>query len=166
MAEPEQRTTFADATGDKWTLAINYAQVIKLADQHGFDIRKSLQDSFAALGEVVENDERLVGVLNFLLAKQMAEKSLSADQFAERLDGPTLEAAGVSLARAVFDFFREPQRSLGHAALDKGIRTLPKMQSAAVAAIDALPDDFVGRASTGLSGEAQASSASTPASSA
>lgn len=166
MADKSEPRTFTDAAGDKWTLAITYADALKLRASVNLDLRGSLLDGFSSIADLVDDDDRLFKALEILLARQMQEAGIDKSQLAERMSGDAMQAAGISLARAAVDFFREPRRTLGHAALDKGLNSVPKMQSDVVDAMNALQGVSAQAQSTDLSGEPLESSESIQAHSA
>lgn len=152
MSEKLERS-FTDAAGDRWTLRVHYGLREPLKAVAEFDFLKVFETRFAALGDVLGNIERLVACLAETLAPQITARGLSPEQFAERFDGPTIEAAAEAFAAAVIDFFPEPQRGIGHAAIAKGTSTIPKMVAATIDAIERIDADRLVAQLSGGSGD-------------
>lgn len=153
MADDKKESRgFTDATGERWQVEINYAMRNKLRDLEFFDVLKLFEDKFSSLGELLEDVERFVRSLYLVLESQIKSRDLSPEQFAERLNGAAMEAASEAFARAVVDFFPEPRRGLGHAALDKGLKMIPRVLNAALEKLESLSDESVFAALTNSSG--------------
>lgn len=95
---------FTDYTGAEWKLRLTYTSADQVKRETGVNLTVTAKDS--NWSEVIFGDPgRLVGVLWVLCEAQAKERGLTPEQFGERFDGPTLEAAGDALCEGIADFF-------------------------------------------------------------
>lgn len=110
---------FTDRLGRQWKLHLDYTL--------GEDVRKETGVNLAVTSRSLEWVEalfgepgRLVSICWILCEEQAKALNLTPEEFGRGFDGPTLEAAGVSLAHAIAGFF--PRSAIAQAiqeGLDK-----------------------------------------------
>ena len=93
---------FKDSTGSDWQLRLTWGQVREIRDSLGVDFT-TFKDG-RALFELGVDVEKFVGVLWLLVEKQAVAAGVSPEDFAERLDGPTIDAASMALVDAYLAF--------------------------------------------------------------
>lgn len=105
-------TTFKDAKGREWTLAITIGDrddVLRVCD---LDLYGILDNNAQALLRLFGNLPALGKVLFVLLADQAKQKQVDAEDFAKGLSGPVLAAAKITFKAALIDFFQsEPEKA-------------------------------------------------------
>jgi hypothetical protein len=113
-AEPQARTTFRDAEGRAWLLALTVGDLKRLRKDLGVDLLDAARGDL--LSRLADDPVLLADVLAVLLAPDLAAKDLAPDVFKAALRGPVFDDAGACLVRALLDFFPLSQRA---AALGK-----------------------------------------------
>lgn len=94
--------TFRDSEQTEWHLRFTWGDVRDIRDSLGVDFT-SFKDG-RALFELSLDVEKLVAVLWLLVEKQAKAAEISPEEFAGRLDGPTLDAATEALIEAYLIF--------------------------------------------------------------
>jgi hypothetical protein len=122
---------FSDSTGDKWTLALPFGEVLRvkeqskgqfdLLDPHANDLAKRLDEDLVLFWEL----------LQMLTADQQKERKLSAKDFGQRMAGDCLLAALHEFFKAWADFFRRIQRLEQAIALEQ----ISKLRELAIAKV-------------------------------
>lgn len=104
--------TFKDTAGQAWTVVVNVAALKRVKDatdvmltdlvsaEHRPELLRRLSDDVFYLFEL----------LQAVVAPQIAERKLTAEQFAERLDEEAVEAAMQALLEAIIDYFPPDRR--------------------------------------------------------
>ncbi len=103
---------FKDATGQDWSITINYSvrNVVKAkAGVDFFDIEQI--QTLVILGDL-KDCEKLAEVLFVLCGEQAEKLGLNPDQFAARFNGDVFEAACAALSREIANFFPKARREL------------------------------------------------------
>lgn len=95
---------FTDKLGREWALDVTMGGAQQVEQDTGIDLLKWMESPDGADNRTVF---RIVGSL---CAEQVADKGLSARQFADGFDGPALERAGQALTEALL-FFSLPQKA-------------------------------------------------------
>jgi len=161
---------FKDRHGDEWTVDLTVAAVERVrahADVDLLDIGN--QDLYVRL---TTDPVVLVHVLYGVLKPQIDEKNLSAEDFADRFKGESIDDAFQAFMEEWVDFFRSPGR---RRVLRKGLEKLKELEEKGNAwamerlesgAIDKLMDRALKDYDTSLDASSTSSpesSASTPA---
>jgi hypothetical protein len=128
---------FTDYTGQEWTLRLTVYMVAQIRSETGINLALVSKDR-GWVNQIFgdeRDDGKLASILFLLCEQQCQQAKLSPEQFAQQLDGPTLEAAGQALVEAIADFF--PSSSVAQ-ALKKSLGQVRKAaEEKAVAAIEA-----------------------------
>lgn len=106
-------TSFRDAAGREWSVAINVGSVRRVREAMDFDIQALADDHCQALGALLADPVKMAAVLWHLCKEQAASFGVSEDDFYAAMFGETLDAAGEAFADAFFAFGRKPMRVLG-----------------------------------------------------
>ncbi len=94
---------FTDHKGDTWTLLVTYGSGKRVLAETGVNLGNISQD-MSWVDMIFGDTGKLVSVLWVLCAEQAKDKGVTPEEFGERFDGPTLEAAGIALANSVSGF--------------------------------------------------------------
>ena len=101
--------TFTDSSGRQWTVRITFGSFTKLKAV-GLDLHAIAKDESA--GGLVQlfasQPWELASALWLLCEKQANELGITEEQFAELLDGPTVDGARFALVDAALFFIRPP----------------------------------------------------------
>lgn len=136
--------TFTDCLGRTFTLRLTVAD-LKPLREIGLDVARVVTAG-EALPDLLFNDaERLATA-----AYKLSRSELTPEQFAEGIDGPTLEKIGIALVEVCVGFF--PNSRIARAMAGK-VRE----------AIDAMAGDVAAKISSVPVGSSPGSAASTPA---
>jgi hypothetical protein len=104
--ETKPAATFADNTGEIWRVKLNYAIAEAVREANGIDFVNAHNGQ--AYGRLVEDDRTIVATLYVLCETQIKERTLSPQQFAERLDGEVLSDA-LDAIREAIELFTRPE---------------------------------------------------------
>jgi hypothetical protein len=83
--------TFTDCKDRPWTVDLTVATLKRVREATGVNLYSLVDDGARALGELVGDPERLVGVLYVLCEPQVKERSLSPEDFGSGFRGDALE---------------------------------------------------------------------------
>ena len=107
---------FKDKKNLEWRLVVNVAALKAVKSVCGVDLfniislKEGEKPDLSRLTALAEDPILLVDVLYTLCAKQIAERNMTPEEFAEGLNGDVLEKAFHSLIMETFDFFPEAKR--------------------------------------------------------
>ncbi|VTU00997.1 Uncharacterized protein OS=Isosphaera pallida (strain ATCC 43644 / DSM 9630 / IS1B) GN=Isop_2427 PE=4 SV=1 [Gemmataceae bacterium] len=156
-APPPLPNTFTDAEGHEWRLRLTVGAVADVKRDAGVDIGGVTRSDAAWLRFLFGEDPGpFVATLWALCAGQAAAAGVTPEQFAHRLDGPALEAAGAALAGAIADFF--PRSRIARALREGIARVIEATDARAEAEIRSRTEAFCTSATS-----APESAGSTPA---
>ena len=166
--------TFSDTNGREWSVSMNVAALKRVRDLLGIDLMdlpamEQKQPEQGLLHRLGTDPVLLVDVLYVLVKPQADAAGVSAEQFGEALGGDALEHATDTFMREVVGFFRGGVRDALTTVLDKAKQVDGLMLDQLAAAVNDPALDEAIREAAGLpgagiaSGDAPASSASTPA---
>lgn len=111
--------TFTDCLGREWNLRVTLADLRPLREM-GIDCAK-VMTAMERLPDVLFGDaERLATAVY-----RLSGCKLTTDEFAEGIDGPALESAGIALVEACVDFF--PHSRIAQAMKGKVREALAEM---------------------------------------
>lgn len=96
--------SFKDHTGDEWTITITTGTLRRAKNcDEGRPLLLAFEDG-KAWGAMASNPFALGSLLWFLCEEQAVKRGLNPDTFADRFDGPTLQASGMAIMDALTDF--------------------------------------------------------------
>lgn len=127
---------FTDHTGHEWKLLLTYGSAKRVREETGVNLALAGAGAIEWVDALFGDPGKLVGVLWELCAEQARAGNVTADQFGERFDGATLDAAGNALLEAVADFF--PRSRIAQALREKLPEVVAKAEAEAVAKIGQL----------------------------
>lgn len=99
--------TFTDSGGHEWTLRLTAAALGRLRTEAGLPLKAA---TFAEqIGTVYDDEPERFGLALWVLCRKQAEGAgVSADDFADRLDGPTSQGALRAVFEELADFYLAP----------------------------------------------------------
>lgn len=121
---------FKDLRGDVWTLAVTLGSARRLKNEVGVDLG-NIGDGRLFL-ELATDPYKFGSVLWVLLESQAASRSVSLDDFLDRIDGDVVDAAVGAFGAALVNFTPPPLRGAVARVLEK-TRTA---QAAAMSAVE------------------------------
>ena len=105
--EPYQ---FEDVKGETWDLKLTVGRINAVRSETSVNLWKA--DTGEPLQKMSDDAEVLVNVISVILSTQINTRALSAEEFAERLGGDTLEAATDALWQAILLMFPKKRAAL------------------------------------------------------
>lgn len=124
---------FTDHTGAEWGLRLTVGSVADVKRETGVNLALVSKDT-SWVDAIFGDPAKLVEILYVLCGDQCKAAGVSPEEFGHRFDGPTLEAAGDSLAQAIADFF--PRSAVARAVGAGLTKLLTAMDAKAVAEIE------------------------------
>jgi hypothetical protein len=156
--------TFTDCKDRPWTVDLTVATLKRVREATGVNLYSLVDDGARALGELVGDPERLVGVLYVLCEPQVKERSLSPEDFGSGFRGDALEQAADAFVAELVDFF--PNRRARDAlakVIGKGRETAAILMDRLEAQIHGIDPSSVAEKLSASSGASPDRSALTPA---
>lgn len=127
---------FLDHTGHEWRVLLTYGSAKRVKEATGVNLALAGQGAVEWVDALFGDPGALVGVLWELCAEQAQRANVTPEQFGERFDGATLDAAGNALLEAVADFF--PRSRIAQALREKLPQVIAKAEAEAVAKLEAM----------------------------
>lgn len=127
-----------DYTGHEWRLLVTYGSAKRVKEETGVNLALAGAGATEWVDALFTDPGKLVGVLWELCAEQARAANVTAEQFGERFDGPTLDGAGNALMEAVADFF--PRSRIAQAIREKLPQVVAKAETEAIARLERLTD--------------------------
>jgi hypothetical protein len=128
--------TFKDKTGFDWDLELTTGRIQKVKSETGVNLALASKE-MSWLDAVYSDNEKLAAILYSICEKQAKAAGVEPEEFADRLTGPVLGAAGEALAVSVCDFF--PRSKVAQALKTKLAQVMREADAKAVAAIESPP---------------------------
>jgi hypothetical protein len=101
--------TFTDKTGQTWSLEMTLGDVTRCRKAAGVNLGKGITE-LGALAELIDDPDRFLSVVLVLTEGQRKAAGLKTqEEFEDRFDGPTLQAARVALTESVTNFYHPPK---------------------------------------------------------
>lgn len=125
-----------DYTGHEWRLLVTYGSAKRVKEETGVNLALAGAGATEWVDALFTDPGKLVGVLWELCAEQARAANVTAEQFGERFDGPTLDGAGNALMEAVADFF--PRSRIAQAIREKLPQVVAKAETEAIARLEQL----------------------------
>ena len=122
--------TFQDAENHEWTLRLTKGRSRAILETCGIDFGQ-IHDGKVFV-DLTTSDEKLAQVLWILCEAQAQTRGITPEEFAELLDGDTLDAAMEAVVEATISFTRRPIR----AAVEKVIRKTIEAQAAGMKTVE------------------------------
>ncbi|HEX4123765.1 MAG TPA: hypothetical protein VHY37_03500 [Tepidisphaeraceae bacterium] len=126
--------SFLDKNNRKWDVEINAYTAKKVREATGVYLGRMDQNTLSELSDPT----KLSDVLYAACQKQAEKANVTADDFAEALDGNAAENATKALYAAIVDFFPTAQRDKLKAMLDKAIEIRDALGDGALKVIQEL----------------------------
>lgn len=127
---------FTDHTECEWRVLLTYGSAKRVKEATGVNLALAGQGAVEWVDALFNDPGVLVGVLWELCAEQAQRANVTPEQFGERFDGATLDAAGNALLEAVADFF--PRSRIAQALREKLPQVIAKAEAEAVAKLEHL----------------------------
>ena len=101
-----QNTQFKDVKGHLWTLSINIKHYIQIKQQYGIDLSDVFSKDDNWLAKLAAQDDlmMLVEIICLLTEADREKAGISQDDFYDRLDGDSVEAATIAFIQAIVLF--------------------------------------------------------------
>jgi hypothetical protein len=132
--------TFKDSAGTEWTVNVTVATVKRVKDLCGVNLMDVVGGEL--LKELASDPVKLVDTLYVICKPQATERSVTDEQFAERLSGDSLADATEAFLQGLADFFPQPQRGIIQKLLTKRTEFNATVQTAAEQRIDTLASEL------------------------
>jgi len=111
--------SFTDKTGESWDLDLNIGAAMRLKSRLDIDIENAVTfdksnnpEDVSLLERIAEDSILLFNVIFILCEKQVQDRKLTQEQFAERFTGDTIEAATDALLDEIVNFSRPAKRKV------------------------------------------------------
>ena len=112
--------TFKDKTGQTWSLELTLGDVSRCRKAANVNLGKGITE-LGALAELSDDPDRFLSVVLILTEGQRkAAEKKTQEEFEDRFDGPTLQAARVALTESVTNFYHPPKTA---GEMTKALRT-------------------------------------------
>lgn len=105
--------TFADASGNVWTVAINAASIKRVKGLLGINLSKLIEDGFRPLADLLNDTIAFVDVLYVLCKDEADARNVDDLQFGRGLGGDALAGALAAFKEEYIDFFPDPRVRAG-----------------------------------------------------
>ena len=134
-------STFTDRHGQTWDLTLTVGGVRRVESETGIAILDVLERP-EILADLTMDPMKLCSVLHAILMPQLDERGVSEDDFANMLDGETLERAIDALGGALAGFFvRRGMRETATALLAKLNQVMDRTMENARGTIESMDAD-------------------------
>lgn len=127
---------FKDHTGHEWRLLLTYGSAKRVKEETNVNLALAGAGATEWVDALFGDPGKLVGVLWELCAEQARVANVTPEQFGERFDGATLDAAGNALMEAVADFF--PRSRIAQAIREKLPQLVAKAETDAITRLEQL----------------------------
>lgn len=136
--------TFKDAEGREWVIRLTLGSIDRVKREADVDFGViNTPEGPRKLAAMFDNPATLAKVC-YVLAHSQAEKAgVSPEQFAEAIDGDTLERMGEALNDEIVNFSPTHRRDVMRAGLKKAQGTIQRAAAKAVEAIEAMSDEAI-----------------------
>ena len=111
--------SFTDKNGESWDLDLNIGAAMRLKSRLDIDIenvvtfdKSNNPEDVSLLERIAEDSILLFNVIFILCEKQVQDRKLTQEQFAERFTGDTIEAATDALLDEIVNFSRPAKRKV------------------------------------------------------
>lgn len=104
---------FTDNEGDQWAVSLTILTLRNVEEETGEKLLNMFADKLEMLHRISSDYGLLVTILHVVCRKQIDQKGLSCEEFAERFGGDSLADAHNALVQAVIDFFPDQSRREG-----------------------------------------------------
>ncbi|MDX1967000.1 MAG: hypothetical protein SFV23_07510 [Planctomycetaceae bacterium] len=159
--------SFVDKKGESWPVEITLGTLLRVKHATGHDmlnIAAPVKGEQPLAVRLVREADVLAAVLTAVVQPYLRGKSVSDEEFADRLGGKAIDDGMVALLQEWADFFRQGNRLDQATAIETALKTIQKVQAdqnekAAKIDTTTLAESISGK----TSGGAVASSVSTPA---
>ena len=160
-------TTFRDADGREWLVAIHTTAIKRVRASLGVDLYSLVDNGFAGLGKLLGDVVALCDVLFVLCQDEARQRGIDDEAFGRSMHGDALERAAASFLEEYSDFFPDPRIRAGlkriiEASRKVRERSLDRMTEE-LARLDLENLPFEAATSNGSSGSSPGSSVSIPA---
>lgn len=98
-------TTYTDSQNLEWTLKLNVG-VLETLQEHGIDIEQLFSDPNKLAALFLSKPKKICEMLYVILEKQIKDRNMTPQEFAENLDRDTLDKATDALLQEVVLFFQ------------------------------------------------------------
>lgn len=159
--------SFVDKTGESWPVEITLGTLLRVKYATGHDmlnIAPPVKGEQPLAVRLVREADTLAAVLTAVVQPYLRGRSVSDEEFADRLGGKAIDDGMVALLQEWADFFRQGNRLDQATAIETTLATIQKVQASQnekAAKID--PAKLAESISGTTSGAVAESSASTPA---
>jgi hypothetical protein len=126
--------TFKDTEGTEWQIALTLGVAKKIKDQAGVDLLDL--DGGNLFQKLIDDPFTLGDVLYIACQGQAEKRSISAEQFADRLAGDAIAHGTSALLEALVDFFPSSKRPLLTRVLAMAKRVEAEMIRVGTATLD------------------------------
>lgn len=111
--------SFTDKTGESWDLDLNIGAAMRLKSRLDIDIENAVTfdksnnpEDVSLLERIAEDSILLFNIIFILCEKQVQDRKLTQEQFAERFTGDTIEQATDALLDEIVNFSRPAKRKV------------------------------------------------------
>ena len=111
--------SFTDRNGESWDLDLNIGAAMRLKSRLDIDIENAVTfdksnnpDNVSLLEKIAEDSILLFNIIFVLCEKQIQDRHLTQEQFAERFTGDTIEQATDALLDELVNFSRPAKRKV------------------------------------------------------
>lgn len=102
---------FTDAQGEEWDLTLTVGDIEGVKDDCDFDLLSVVEPDLNPVATLHDDLALRFRVVESICRSQYESKSLTAKDFARRMNGPALKSAFDALIKALDFFFRESGRT-------------------------------------------------------
>lgn len=164
-------SSFTDSKGRDWSIVVNVGTLAAVKRETGLNLADAINPSSTVIEDITSDPVKFFDALLSILSKQMTERGVDAEDFAEGLsDEDVAVSASKALIEGLLDFFPpERSRAMKRALGKLWSATQAKADTQAKAAIerlenldfDAMAEEIVSRSTSGgLSSSSPGSSGS------
>lgn len=160
------RRTFTDNQGDEWLVVVTYGHVVEVERQCAVNLPSLFNENLKELGEFWGSPAKVVSVSACLCDTQLEERGLSAEDFAYRMGGESIEGAADAILWGTIDFFPPHDQPRAQGLYTRMIRigkmAAKELPNQAFREMDSMTDADWLKLLSSQSGNAQESPALTP----
>lgn len=155
-------SSFIDTAGRRWAVEVNTVTAKRVRKTLNVDVLRLFDDQMKPLGELLSNPIDFVDVLYVLCQEEADRRDVSDEDFGRSLGGGTLDKAADAFLEALADFFPPERGKALRTAFNKVRKASLILTEQAQKRLDELSPEELAKLLGGLSGNAPASSDSTP----
>jgi hypothetical protein len=152
---------FKDTAGRDWPLTINVNAIRRVRAKESVDLAGLFDEGSKPLAKLLNDPCRLVDVLWVLIEEEADKKGIKPDAFGASMGGDALEAAAEALVEEILLFFPSQRARSLRKLVTKGKAVASELLTKLETELDRASVEEI-TASILSSGDARASSASTP----